>query len=191
MEHIRRGKAEDDRERLVSALHLAASGDPSGLRLVYSLTSAKLFGICLRISGDRQAAEDILQDVYVKVWRRVATFDDRRASPISWLATIAHNAAIDWRRGQHRHAVQPGEQMDAVADDALLADAVLERDQEHRQLLSCLEGLDPAQSSAIRRAFLDGLTYQQLSDQTHTPLGTIKSWIRRGMQKLKECLGDG
>jgi RNA polymerase sigma-70 factor (ECF subfamily) len=179
-----------ERARLVSALHLAASGDASGLRLVYTLTCAKLFGICLRICGDRQAAEDILQDVYVKVWRRAASFDAERASPISWLAMIAHNAAIDWRRAQHLH----GRLDDAaftLADEAPLADAVAEGDEERRRLLACLDGLESNQSSAIRRAFLDGLTYQQLSDETNTPLGTIKSWIRRGMLKLKECLGDG
>jgi RNA polymerase sigma-70 factor (ECF subfamily) len=195
MEQIRGGRPEDgrknDQTRLVSALHLAASGNSSGLRLVYDLTSAKLFGICLRISGDRQAAEDILQDVYVKVWRRAAAFDTERASPISWLATIAHNAAIDWRRTQSRHDTLPDDETGAIADDAPLADALLERDEENARLLACLDGLEATQSGAIRRAFLDGLTYQQLSDQTNTPLGTIKSWIRRGMQKLKECLGDG
>lgn len=180
-----------DRRQLVAALHLAARGDASGLRLVYQLTSAKLFGICLRICGDRQAAEDILQDVYVKVWRRAGSFDAERASPISWLAMIAHNAAIDWRRAQHPHGALDDDGVRAIADDAPLADAVAEQDEDRRRLLACLEGLDNSQSSAIRRAFLDGLTYRQLSDETGTPLGTIKSWIRRGMQKLKECLGDG
>lgn len=179
-----------DRARLVSALHLTASGDASGLRLVYQLTSAKLFGICLRICGDRQAAEDILQDVYVKVWRRAGSFDAERASPISWLAMIAHNAAIDWRRAQHCHAVLDYDGIRAIVDEAPLADAVAEQDEDQRRLLACLDSLDSTQSSAIRRAFLDGMTYQQLSDETGTPLGTIKSWIRRGMQKLKECVGD-
>ncbi len=184
-------KAGDDRAKLVSALHLAASGDATALRLVYDLTSAKLFGICLRISGDRQAAEDILQDVYVKVWRRASAFDAERASPISWLARIAHNAAIDWRRAQNRHETLPDDGMADFVDEAPLADAMLERDEERSRLLACLDGLETNQSSVIRRAFLDGLTYQQLSDGTDTPLGTIKSWVRRGMQKLKECLGDG
>lgn len=180
-----------DRERLVTALRLAAGGDASGLRVVYQLTSAKLFGICLRICGDRQAAEDILQDVYVKVWRRAGSFDSQRASPVSWLAMIAHNAAIDWRRAQHRHGTLDEGGVLAIADEAPLADAVAEQDEDRRRLLSCLDRLDKGQSSAIRRAFLDGMTYQQLSDESGTPLGTIKSWIRRGMQKLKECLGDG
>jgi len=179
------------RERLVSALQRAAAGDAASLRVVYQLTSAKLFGICLRICGDRQAAEDILQDVYVKVWRRAGSFDAARASPISWLAMIAHNAAIDWHRTQHRHATVDDQGVRGIADEAPRADAIAEQEQERRRLFACLDGLENNQSNAIRRAFLDGLTYQQISDVTGTPLGTIKSWVRRGMQKLKECLGDG
>ena len=180
-----------DRDRLVSALTLAASGDASGLRLVYQLTSAKLFGICLRICGDRQAAEDILQDVYVKVWRRADAFDAERASPISWLAMIAHNAAIDWRRAQYRHGAWDDHGLRGIADEAPLADVMAERDEDRRRLVVCLDRLDTSQSSPIRRAFLEGVTYQQLSDETGMPLGTIKSRIRRGMQNLKECLGGG
>ncbi len=183
--------AQDARGRLVSALHLTASGDRSGLRQVYDLTASKLFGICLRISGNREAAEDILQDVYVKVWRRAAAFDERLASPISWLAMIARNAAIDWRRTQHRHDAAGEEALYSVADDAPLADALMQQDEVRRRLLSCLDGIDINQSDAIRQTFLGGLTYHELAERMGTPLGTIKSWIRRGMQDLKACLGDG
>lgn len=179
------------RSRLIAALHLTATGDRAALRRVYDLTSAKLFGICLRISVDREAAEDILQDVYVKVWRRAAAFDDRRASPISWLATIARNTAIDWRRTEFRHDAVPAEQMESIPDDAPLADAMLQQNEARRRLAACLDRLDNRQADAIRRTFLGGLTYHELAIRTDKPLGTIKSWIRRGMQGLKECLGDG
>ncbi|WP_159982616.1 MULTISPECIES: sigma-70 family RNA polymerase sigma factor [unclassified Novosphingobium] len=183
--------AGDARTRLVVALREAGAGDVSALRRVYGLTSAKLFGICLRISGDREAAEDILQDVYVKIWRRAATFDAARASPVSWLATIAHNAAIDWRRAQPRRDTAPEGALGTVADDAPQADEVMVQDEERLRLLACLNGLERQQAEAIRSTFLGGLTYQQLADHLQTPLGTIKSWIRRGMLKLKVCLGDG
>ncbi|HEX7854808.1 MAG TPA: sigma-70 family RNA polymerase sigma factor [Sphingobium sp.] len=184
--HVREARAQ-----LVSALHLTANGDRAGLRHLYDLTSAKLFGICLRISGDREAAEDILQDVYVKVWRRAASFDERLASPISWLAMIARNASIDWRRTQHRHEAADEDALGMVADDAPLADALIQQDEARQKLLDCLDGLDSKQSDAIRRTFLGGLTYHELAERMDIPLGTIKSWIRRGMQALKECLGDG
>lgn len=180
-----------DRALLVSAIHLAASGDSAGLRRVYELTSAKLFGICLRICADREAAEDVLQDVYVKVWRRAASFDETRASPVSWLAAIARNAAVDWRRAEHRHDALPDDAMAGIADEAPLADMMMEGDQERRRLLACLEGLTREQSGAIRSAFLQGLTYQELAERSDTPLGTVKSWIRRGMLRLRDCLGHG
>lgn len=168
----------------------AAGGDPSGVRRVYDLTSAKLFGICLRICGDRQAAEDVLQDVYVKVWRRAGAFDAGRASPISWLAMIAHNAAIDWVRREGRATMLPQSHLDAVADERPAADALLGDAQERARLHACLDGLEPDQSAVIRRAFLDGMSYPDLAQSLGRPLGTIKSWARRGMARLKDCLGD-
>lgn len=183
-------KAQKAREQLVIALHQAASGDRSALQHVYELTSAKLFGICLRICGDREAAEDVLQDVYVKVWRRAASFDAQRASPISWLAIIARNAAVDWRRTQSHHSSADERAMALIPDDGPLADAILEQTEARDQLLACLDGLEADQSSAIRHTFLGGLTYSELADRLRIPLGTIKSRIRRGMQGLKECLGD-
>src|SRR4051812_39696296 len=90
------------RERLVRALERAGQADEASLREIYELTSAKLFGICLRILGDTQEAEDALQDVYVSVWRRAASFDASRASPITWLATLARNRAIDRLRSSRR-----------------------------------------------------------------------------------------
>jgi len=178
------------RQRLVSALLATASGDQASLRDVYELTSAKLFGICLRICGEREAAEDVLQEVYVRVWRRAGAYDAAVASPITWLAVIARNASLDWRRTAHRFATVSDEALADVADDLPAADDMLLREEARARLMVCLDDLDAQQSSAIRRAYLDGLTYQQLADSTATPLGTIKSWIRRGMQKLKGCLGD-
>lgn len=183
-------KAQKAREQLVIALHQAATGDRAALQHVYEMTSAKLFGICLRICGDREAAEDVLQDVYVKVWRRAASFDAQRASPISWLAIIARNAAVDWRRTQSHHSSADEHAMAQVPDDGPLADAILEQSEARDLLLSCLDGLETEQASAIRHTFLGGLTYSELADRLRIPLGTIKSRIRRGMQGLKECLGD-
>lgn len=182
---------ENARRRLAEALRRVGTGEAVALREVYDLTCAKLFGICLRICGDREAAEDILQDVYVKIWRRAVTFDADRASPVSWLATIAHNAAIDWRRAHPAYDAFPGSALDAAPDDARRVDDAMVQGEEHARLLACLNGLEARQAEAIRSTFLEGLTYQQLADHLQTPLGTIKSWIRRGMSKLKVCMGDG
>ncbi len=161
------------------------------MRTVYDLTSAKLFGICLRISHDREGAEDILQDVYVKVWRHAASYDAAKASPVTWLAMIAHNAAIDWMRVEHRHLGVVSDEIAEVTDMSPLADSEIENAEGYRRLQACLDALEPRQSGAIRNAFFNGQTYQQLADRDGTPIGTIKSWIRRGLLQLKACLGDG
>lgn len=155
------------------------------------MTSAKLFGICLRISADRHAAEDILQDVYIKVWNKADRFDAGRASPITWLCAIARNTAIDWHRSSRLTGMMPEAAAAQVVDEAPLADMMIEHDQHSARLFACLDELEERQSVAIRSAFLDGLTYPQLAERMAVPLGTMKSWIRRGLQHLKVCIGDG
>lgn len=170
---------------------LTGEEDRLAFSRVYQLTSAKLFGICLRICGSRQAAEDVLQDVYLTVWRRAAGFDPGRSSPITWLATIARNRAIDWRRA---NGASPPDRSDegaaAIVDPAPRPGDLLAVDERDRLLHGCLEALDASTRAAIRTAFFDGLTYAQLATRAEVPLGTMKSRVRRGLAHLKECLGD-
>lgn len=184
--------SDNARQRLVEALRRTTEGDAEGLRDVYALTSAKLFGICLRISQDRSAAEDILQDVYVRVWNRAASFDPARASPITWLSTIARNMAIDWLRARGaRPAPAPMEAAVTVADEGTPADLELIAAEDRAKVHFCLDQLEAKQKQAIRSAFFDGLSYSELAARIGAPLGTVKSWIHRGMAKLRECIGDG
>ena len=179
------------RRRLVEALVATGEEDRAAFGRVYSLTSSKLFGICLRICGSRQAAEDVLQEVYVTVWKQAGGYDPGRSSPITWLATIARNRSIDWRRGRGK---APTEALptDAIepTDPAALASEVMLLDEADRQLHHCLDGLEAVQRDAIRTAFFDGLTYAELATRADVPLGTMKSRVRRGLARLRECLGD-
>ncbi|MFZ2997085.1 sigma-70 family RNA polymerase sigma factor [Sphingobium sp.] len=184
-------QADDARARLTQAMQGVARQDRSALSDVYAMTSAKLFGICLRICGDRQSAEDILQDVYVKVWRRAGQFDATRASPITWLATIARNSAIDWRRANGRMDMLPESAAADVADEAIAADDRIVGEQERGRIFECLKTLDVRTGAAIRAAFYDGLSYSELATRARVPLGTMKSWVRRGLLRLKDCIGDG
>jgi RNA polymerase sigma-70 factor (ECF subfamily) len=177
------------RSQLAAALGRVAAGDRAALRMVYQDTSAKLFGVCLRILGDRNEAEDVLQDVYVTVWRKAANFDPSRASPITWLVAIARNRAIDrLRTSAVSRRMEPIEAADAVSDPAPAAGERIELAQQHQRLTRCLEELEVRVSAAIRAAFLDGATYEELAQRMSVPLGTMKSWIRRGLLKLRTCL---
>lgn len=181
----------NDRQQLVEALMRVGEGSQAALGEVYSRTSAKLFGICLRILGDRTEAEDALQEVYVNVWRKAGSFDPSRASPISWLAAMARNRAIDHIRSSGRRKQEPIELAAEIADGSASAPELIEQGQESGRLHHCLSELEQRQRQAIRAAFLDGYTYAELAQRTDVPLGTMKSWIRRGLLRLKECLGDG
>jgi RNA polymerase sigma factor (sigma-70 family) len=181
--------ADAARSQLAAALVRTGTGDRAALRLVYQDSSAKLFGVLLRILKDRSEAEDVLQDVYVTVWRKAALFNPEKASPITWLVAIARNRAIDRLRSStvsRRSA--PLEEAAEVRDTTPGAlDMVVKAEQQAR-LGVCLGELEEKTSQAIRSAFLDGITYEQLAVRMGVPLGTMKSWIRRGLLKLRACL---
>lgn len=189
VDQIEPASASRDRQNLSDAIARVAQGSQSALEDVYTRTGAKLFGICLRILGDKSEAEDALQEVYVSVWRRADSFDPERASPITWLATLARNRAIDKLRSSGRvRATQPLEAALDKPDGSQDALAGLEGAQESARLLRCVDELEERQSSAIRAAFFDGNTYSELAERGNVPLGTMKSWVRRGLLRLRECL---
>ena len=177
------------REKLRAAMVRLAEGDKDALEEIYASTRVKLFGICFRILGDRKEAEDALQDVYVNLWQRADRYDPDRASPISWLATFARNRAIDrLRTGKVRSGAVPVEEAAPLPDAAPLADAMLVDAERTAQIHTCLASLDENTRDNIRAAFFEGRTYAQLAEAADVPLGTMKSWIRRGLQKLRACL---
>src|SRR5262249_27223784 len=183
--------AEQDaaRRQLAAALARVAGGDRQALRLVYHDTSAKLFAVCHRILQDKGEAEDVLQEVYIAVWQRAGAFDPNCASPISWLAAIARNRSIDRLRSRAGLARQRSvDEAAEISDSTPTALAQLEISQEHRRLMHCLDELEPQHAGAIRSAFFEGFTYEELAARTNVPLGTMKSWIRRGLLRLRQCL---
>lgn len=170
--------------------HLAAvaQGDRAALRALYEATSSKLFGVALRILSDREEAEDVLQEVYITIWRRADRFDATRASPMTWLSTIARNRAIDRLRARGPMARADLDEGMEIADDAPGADTLIEAAQDAGRLHACLDELDERTRGVIRTAFFEGVTYEALAARMDTPPGTVKSWIRRGLARLKGCL---
>src|SRR5580704_15419192 len=182
--------AETPASTLEGLLAQVALGNRAAFDALYRGTANRLFGICLRVAAQRSEAEDALQDVYTTVWRKAAQFDPEKASATTWLAMIARNKAIDRLRAmpamQARASVELAEDLeDPGASPPQQAQAATDR----AQLENCLERLEPRRRSLIRAAFFDGLTYEELATKIETPLGTIKSWIRRGLMQLRECLG--
>jgi RNA polymerase sigma factor (sigma-70 family) len=165
-----------------------AGGDRDALRQFYQATSAKLFGVCLRILCRRDEAEDVLQEVYLTIWRRAGRYDAGRAGVMAWICTIARNRAIDRLRARGPLAgADPSEALE-VADGAAGGEALLVQADEAAQLARCLETLDQRAREMIRTAFFEGVTYEALAQRVGAPAGTVKSWIRRGLARLKDCL---
>ena len=184
------GETGQARARLVEGLRRVAAGDRAALREVYSATSAKLFGVCLRILPDRQEAEDALQEAYLTVWRNAGRFDAERASPITWLVALTRNKALDRLRGRKALPMEPIDLANAVPDTADAADLTIERDQESARLGVCLGRLEAQDNVLIRAAFFQGSSYSELATRASQPLGTVKSRIRRALLKLRECLSQ-
>ncbi|MEP6982982.1 MAG: sigma-70 family RNA polymerase sigma factor [Sphingomicrobium sp.] len=175
------------REELQRLLGQVAVKDRAALKAVYERTSAKLYGICLRLLRDEGEAQDVVQDLYVTVWNKAASYDANRSSPITWLATMARNRAIDRLR---RRRV-PTETIDValgVADERPSSFDVLERAEDALRLHRCLEALEDKSRSTIRAAFFEGATYSELAQRDDIPLPTVKSWVRRGLMRLRKCL---
>lgn len=174
---------------LSALLAAVAGGDQSAFERLYRSTSSRLFGICARLLRDRAEAEDALQEVFTIVWHKAGQFDAARASAITWLAMIARNKCIDRLRSnanlRRNTAIELAE---AIADGGPDGFETTERLQDQRRLDACLQALEPHRQTLLRTAFFEGATYEELALRSNTPLGTVKSWIRRSLQKLKACL---
>ena len=175
------------RSELIALLDAVSRGDRAAFASLYQRTSAKLYGICLRLLGSEAEAQDALQDIYVLVWQKAGKFDAEKASAITWLAALARNKAID----RLRRRQVGGDRLEAAAnveDDSPSAFDVVGEAEDAARLGRCLEELDERARTMIRAAFLDGATYPELAEREQVPLGTMKSWIRRGLQRLRGCL---
>ncbi|PZO79674.1 MAG: RNA polymerase subunit sigma [Mesorhizobium amorphae] len=155
--------------------------------MLYRRTSAKLFGVCLRVLGNRADAEEALQEVYVKIWTKADRFAVSELSPISWLVAVARNHAIDRVRTRKAPAVDLDAALD-VADEQPSPEAVAVSSGEGARLDRCLGELDEARAEAVRGAYLRGDSYDELAARFGVPLNTMRTWLRRSLMKLKECL---
>lgn len=185
-----RRRADDDRAALVTALNKCAEGDKNAFEEVYRRTSAKLFGVCLRIFPERQDAEEALQDAYITIWSKAATFDSSRASPITWLVTLTRNRAIDRLRSIRNRGLATLDEAADVADPAPLAETMMLADESEGRLRYCISTLDGRDAECVRTAFLKGATYAELATRDGVPLGTVKSRVRRALLKLRECMSQ-
>lgn len=161
--------------------------DRQAFDILYRQTSAKLFGVCLRVLNDRADAEEALQEVYVKIWNKADRFAVSELSPISWLVAVARNHAIDRIRSRRGPATELDAAME-VADPAPGPEDMAVAGGEGDRLHRCLGELDRDRAAAVRGAYLKGESYAELAARHGVPLNTMRTWLRRSLMKLKDCL---
>ena len=180
-------------EAMADLLARCALGDRASFEKLYKATSAQLYGLVLRIVKDQDLAHEVLQEAYVKIWNKAGDFRLDKAKPMTWMGTIVRNQAIDLLR---RSATQPSGS-ESVDELHWLADEntpdpqeQASQMQENQALKRCLQHLEGDQRRAMLLAYFNGLTHEELAERLERPLGTVKSWLRRGLQRLKQCLED-
>ncbi|WP_168157348.1 RNA polymerase sigma factor [Erythrobacter sp. QSSC1-22B] len=169
----------------MAALTGIADRDSEAMRRLYEATASELYAICFAVVRNREATEDVLQEVYTKVWNRAAGYDPEKGSPMVWLSFIARNSAIDRVRARGRRPTVNDYPLVLVADEAALTDERLIREEEAENLRREIDALSDPEQSYIRSAYLRGLTYSQVADEAGVPLGTVKTRIRRGLMALR------
>lgn len=177
----------DAHARIEGLIAQVALGDRDAFAHLYDATAAKLLAVCLRVLGSREEAEDALQEVFVKVWNSADRYQRTGHSPMTWLITIARNTAIDRLRARRSHddVAELGDRLAAPGPDP--EETALATSQASR-MTACLEELDADRRAALTGAYFEGKTYRELADTFAVPLNTMRTWLRRSLLKLRECM---
>lgn len=176
------------RRELAELVTRVALRDRVAFDRLYNATSAKLFGTCLRILKDRAEAEEAVQEVFVKIWLKADSFGVTDQSPMSWLIAIARHQAIDRLRAHRQAATSLEDAAMDIRDPAPGPEAQAVAAGGRRQLDGCLEELEAGRADAVRSAYLEGDSYAELAARHGVPLNTMRTWLRRSLMRLKECL---
>ena len=161
--------------------------DRRAFRSLYERTSAKLFGVALRILRDRAEAEEAIQEIYIKIWQRADRYVVGNTSPISWMVAVARNHSLDILRARRPVSEDIDVALD-IADGGPSPEKAAETSQEGARIEKCLAALEPDRAEAVRGAYVDGYSYDELAERYAVPLNTMRTWLRRSLIKLRECL---
>ncbi len=165
-----------------------ANGDREAFRRLYAQTSGKLFAICMRVTRNHAVAEDVLQEVYLKIWDRSKSYDPERSRPLAWMGAIARNSAIDRYRSRVRHRHVGDEHLNLQESEAVAADDRIIEMEREEQVWSEVEGLDSESEKELKSIYLLGLTYPEAAERLDLPVATFKSRVRRAVLRIRRKL---
>ena len=169
--------------QIAAALARCAAGDRSALRVIYDLEAGRMVGVARRMLRRQDLAEEAVQDTFMRVWRSARTFDPQRGAARTWLYAILRNCALSILRDENRFVA------DEHPEDAAPVESAIARLPEASALRRCLEKLDGQRRAVVVLAYVHGLSHGELAGRLGVPLGTVKSWVRRGLISLQECMG--
>lgn len=183
----------DDNDHLYRLLAAVSLGDRQAFRLLYDATAPRLFGFALRILKKDELAQEAVQDAFVAVWHAASTYQAHLSAPLTWMTTIVRNKALDlYRRAQAsgdvEHAPAGQDAVDALPDTEAGPMQQLALSREAQALAACMETLAGRQRQAIGMAYLHELSHSEVAARLSLPIGTVKTWIRRGLERLRDCL---
>jgi len=183
----REDSAPPPQDRVEGLIARVSLGERAALAELYDQTSAKLYAVSLRVLRERQSAEDAMHDTYVKIWKNANRYRVTGHSPMTWLITIARNTAIDRLRARRSHA-NMGDYEDTLASPTQTPEKLTIAASDAGRLVECLDRLPDDRRAAITGAYLDGRTYAELAEAAKVPLNTMRTWLRRGLIALRECM---
>lgn len=176
--------------QLDQLLRAVANGDKAAFRAIYDATSAKLFAVAIRILKRQDLAEDVIQDVYLKIWDSAPNYRAELGSPVGWMVAITRNRAIDVLRKRTEVGTEDEKNSGERADDAPDPFQLTAQSRQLKALLDCMGKLNADQKKCLLMAYYYGYTHEEIAERMKKPVGTVKSWIRRSLARVKECLGD-
>ena len=179
-------------EQLSDLLARCALRDQRAFATLYQFSSAKLFAVAVRITRRRDWAEEVLQEAFVNIWNHTASYNPAKSAPMTWMTAIVRNRALDWLRKPREVEIdeEHEELMASIPDESPGPEELLRRSLEAGELAECMKSLTEEQQRSVTLAFFYGLSHGELAEQMRKPLGTVKTWIRRGLDRLKGCLEE-
>jgi RNA polymerase sigma factor (sigma-70 family) len=179
--------------QLIALLDRVALADESALRELYDLTSSKLYGVAVRVVSNRDWAEDVLQEAFLNIWRIAADYKATLSPPMAWMALVVRSRGLDFLRRRTTGRADTMQELDDIISDTVEGESPNPLDttlasQQARALHECLAQLEHKQREVVSLAYLRDLSHGELAEQLKLPLGTVKTWIRRGLEQLRGCM---
>ena len=179
---------------LIALIDRVALADEKALRELYEMTSSKLYGVAVRVVTNREWAEDVLQEAFINIWKIAGDYKATLSPPMAWMALVVRSRGLDFLRRRASERANRMQELDDVISDTVAGDSpnpmdVAQASEQAKALHNCLSQLDNKQREVVSLAYMRDLSHGELAEQLKLPLGTVKTWIRRGLEQLRGCMG--